>query len=265
MNNNTDMKLKNYFEETASDWIQYERPAVDWMITDNGEINRRLIRTMHDFPKFAEVVKQIPRPLTRQMIFDCYKEDLYKGYVATLLWDNFCVQPFPIYLYLPFLATAAKEVREKLTMVQDHIKKGDMSLVELFTAMNDPSQLQLAPKINWSRFSLALDFLSCSSTQSPHPLMFCSRMMMIHCALLLEEIGESQPFYNFIDRVSFKDNIMPPECYLDYCQRIGDIALWAGSGNPEFLVDWLYYSEDSHHVYQLARDIIVQSRIKMMA
>ena len=107
------MTLRRFIEEKESDWVGYHRPAVDWMVTLKGRSNDRLKRTMHDFPQFAEAVKQIPRPLSRQMVFDCYKEDLYKGYVATLLWENFRQDPFPIHHYLPFLATPPDEVRER--------------------------------------------------------------------------------------------------------------------------------------------------------
>ena len=80
--------LKDYLESKASEWVGYNRPAVDWMITERGNRNNRLVRTMHDFPQFGEVVKQIPRPLTRQDVYDCYEEDLYKGFIATLLWNR---------------------------------------------------------------------------------------------------------------------------------------------------------------------------------
>ena len=49
------MSLRNYLEEKAPEWVGYQRPAVDWMITEKGKPNSRLERTMHDFPEFAEV------------------------------------------------------------------------------------------------------------------------------------------------------------------------------------------------------------------
>lgn len=253
--------LKDYLERKASEWVGYNRPAVDWMITERGNRNTRLVRTMHDFPLFGEVVKQIPRPLTRQGVYDCYKEDLYKGFIATLLWNNMRQEPFHIYLYLPFLVEPIEDVRERLTKAQEHLKQGDMSLAELFNAMNDPEQLQIATRINQTRFSLALDFLS-SSDKIAHPLLFNQWMMSVHCALLLEEKGLSQPFYDFEERIVAGKNSSLAECYEDYCRRFGDITLWAGSGNPEFLMDWINYSEDGYLAYLLARDIIAQFRIK---
>ncbi len=60
--------LKDYLESKASEWVGHNRPAVDWMITERGNRNNRLVRTMHDFPQFGEVVKRIPRPLSRQRV-----------------------------------------------------------------------------------------------------------------------------------------------------------------------------------------------------
>ena len=53
------MKLKKYIEEKTSEWVGYQRPAVDWMVTEKGNSNSRLERTMHDFPEFDEVVRLI--------------------------------------------------------------------------------------------------------------------------------------------------------------------------------------------------------------
>ena len=86
--------------------------------------------------------------------------------------------------------------------------------------------------------------------------------MSVHCALLLEEEGLSQSFYDFEERIVAGESSSLAECYEDYCRRFGDIALWAGSGNPEFLMDWINYSEDGYLAYLLARDIIAQFRIK---
>ena len=246
-----------------SEWVGYNRPAVDWMVTEEGNPNKRLIRTMHDFPQFADVVNQIPRPLSRQDVYNCYMDDLYKGYVATLLWDNFRREPFHIYYYLPFLATEAEEVRIQLAKTKNHLQQGDMSLSELFKAMNDPVRFQIAPRINHTRFSLAMDFMS-SSNGTIHPLLLNQKMMSVHCALLLEEQGLSQSLYSFEETVSASQDSSLANCYEDYCRRIGDIALWAGSGNPEFLIDWLNYTEDGYMMYLLAKDTISEFRTKQL-
>ena len=258
------MKLRKYLEGKTSEWIGYNRPAVDWMVTEKGNPNKRLKRTMHDFPKFAEVVEQIPRPLSRQDVFNCYKEDLYKGFVATLLWDKFRQEPFPIYLYLPFLVEPVDAVRAKLKEMQKHIVSGDMSLSELFTACESPSQLQLANRINPSVFTMALDFLAADSCNIVHPLMFNARLMKVHCALLLEDLGTDQPFYNIEgENVTVNTNSSAAECYEDYCRRLGDITLWAGRGNPELLVDWLNYDDDGRATYPIANEIITMFRLKI--
>lgn len=258
------MKLRKYIEEKASEWVGYNRPAVDWMVTEKGNPNKRLKRTMHDFPEFGKVVEQIPRPLSRQDVFNCYKEDPYKGFVATLLWDRFCQEPFHIYLFLPFLAEPADAVRAKLKETTKHIVCGDMSLSELYTACETPSLLQLAHRINQSEFTLALDYLAADSRDIIHPLMFNTRMMNVHCALLLEDLGTSQPFYDIDgEKIAVSADSSAAECYEDYCRRLGDMALWAGCGNPEYLVDWLNYSADGRATYPIAKEIITLFRLKI--
>lgn len=252
------MKLINCIEEKASKWVGYQRPAVDWKVTEKGNPNIRLRRTMHDFPEFGEVVNQIPYPLSRQAMYNCMDEDLYKGYISTLLWHELRREPLPICYYLPFLATSAEEIRERLLKIREHLKLGDMGLTELFKAVDNPTQLQIAPRIGYVRFSLALDCLSCSN-KIPHPLMFNQKMITIHYALLLEDLGDSQPFYHIETRVT--SDIMA-ECYEDFCQRMGDIALWAGSGNPELLVDWLNYDKEGQQMYYQAIENITKFHTK---
>lgn len=252
------MTIKEFLEEKTSEWIRYDRPAVDWRITEKGNPNRRLWRTMQDFPEFGDVVGEIPCPLSRQAIYDCMQEDLYMGYVATLLWHEFRRDPFPICYYLPFLATPAGEIRERLLKIREHLNLADMSLAELFKAVDDPAQLQLAPRIGYVRFSLALDCLSCSN-KLPHPLMFNQKMITIHYALLLEDLGDSQPFYHIETRVT-SDTMA--ECYEDFCRRMGDVALWAGSGNPELLVDWLNFDKEGQHIYYQAIENITKFHTK---
>ena len=255
------MKLRKYLEEKASEWVHYQRPAVDWTVTETGRPNSRLERTMHDFPEFAEVVDQIPRPLSRQDVFNCYEEDLYKGFVATLLWDRLRHDPFYVHLLFPFLVEPAENIESKLKEIQNHLHQGDMTLSELFTACESPSQLQIAEKVNSKIFTLALDHLAMTGCNITHPLMYNPRMRDVHCALLLEDMGTAQPFYNIEgDRVTIGDNSSEAECYDDYCKRLGDISLWAGSGNPEFLVDWMNYSDEGRVTYPIAKEVIVSFR-----
>ena len=258
------MKLKKYIEEKTSEWVGYQRPAVDWMVTEKGNSNSRLERTMHDFPAFGEVVRQIPRPLSRREVFHCYEHDLYKGFVATLLWERLRQEPFHIHHLFPFLVEPVDNVRARLKEIQNHLRLGDISIAELFAACESSSKLQLAEKVNYKIFTQAMDYLAMGGCKIEHPLMYNPRMRDVHCALLLEEEGTAQPFYDTDgDRVSIGENSSEAVCYEDYCKRIGDIALWAGSGNPEILVDWMNYSDEGMMTYPIAKEIIAMHRKKL--
>lgn len=258
------MKLKKYIEEKTPEWVGYQRPAVDWMVTEKGNSNSRLERTMHDFPEFGEVVRQIPRPLSRREVFHCYEHDLYKGFVATLLWERLRQEPFHIHHLFPFLVEPVDNVRAKLNQIQNHLQLGDISIAELFAACDSSSKLQLAEKVNHKIFTQAMDHLTMGGCCIEHPLMYNPRMRDVHCALLLEDMGAAQPFYDIDgDRVAVGENSSEAECYEDFCQRIGDIALWAGSGNPEFLVDWMNYSDEGMVTYPIAKEIIAMHRKKL--
>ena len=258
------MSLKEYLEEKASEWVGYQRPAVDWMITEKGNANSRLERTMRDFPEFAKVVRQIPCPLSRQDVFNCYKEDLYKGFVATLLWDRLRHEPFDVYHLFPFLVEPADNVRAKLKKIQNHLQHGDIPLSELFSACESPLQLKIAEKVNYNLFTLALDHLAMAGCNIVHPLMYNPRMRDVHCALLLEDIGTAEPFYDITGRSVFiSTHATLANSYEDYCRRLGDLGLWAGCGNPEFLVDWLNYSDEGKLAYAIAKEVIFSFRKKL--
>lgn len=252
------MKLRKYLEEKASEWGMYQRPAVDWMTTETGKPNSRLERTMLDFPEFGKVVKQIPCPLSRIEIYECYRENLYKGLVASLLWDRLRQEPFNIYLLLPFLVEPVENVWSRLYEIQKHIQQGDIDLGELFIACGLPSRLQIAERINYKVFTMALDHLAMGCCNINHPLVYNSRMKDVHCALLLEEEGTTQPFYDIKDdKVVIGEDSSEAKCYEDYCKRMGDIALWAGCGNPEFLVDWMNYSDDGRVTHPIAKEVLL--------
>jgi hypothetical protein len=258
------MKLKKYIEEKTSEWVGYQRPAVDWMVTEKGNSNSRLKRTMHDFPAFGKVVRQIPRPLSRREVFHCYTQDLYKGFVATLLWNRLRQEPFHIHHLFPFLVEPVDNVRARLKEIQNHLRLGGISIAELFAVCESSSKLQLAEKVNYKIITQAMDHLAMGGCCLVHPLMYNPRMRDVHCALLLEDEGTAQPFYDIDgDRVSIGECSSEAECYEDYCQRIGDIALWAGSGNPEFLVDWMNYSDEGMITYSIANEIIAMHRKKL--
>lgn len=258
------MKLKKYIEEKTSEWVGYQRPAVDWMVTEKGNSNSRLGRTMHDFPAFGKVVRQIPRPLSRREVFHCYEHDLYKGFVATLLWERLRQEPLHIHHLFPFLVEPVDNLRARLKEIQNHLRLGDISIAELFAACESSSKLQLAGKVNYRIFTQAMDHLAMGGCKIEHPLMYNLRMRDVHCALLLEEEGTAQPFYDTDgDRVSIGENSSEAVCYEDYCKRIGDIALWTGSGNPEFLVDWMNYSDEGMMTYPIAKEIIAMHRKKL--
>ena len=195
--------------------------------------------------------------------YACYDHDLYEGFVATLLWERLRQEPFHVHHLFPFLVEPVDNVRARLKEIQNHLRLGDISIAELFAACGSSSKLQLAEKVNYKIFTQAMDYLAMGGCKIEHPLMYNPRMRDVHCALLLEDMGTAQPFYDINgDRVAVGENSSEAECYEDYCQRIGDIALWAGSGNPEFLVDWMNYSDEGMMTYPIAKEVIAMHRKK---
>ena len=178
------------------------------------------------------------------------------------LWQRSCGNH--IHHLFPFLVEPVDNVRARLKEIQNHLRLGDISIAELFAACEYSSKLQLAEKVNYKLFTQAMDYLAMGGCKIEHPLMYNPRMRDVHCALLLEEEGTAQPFYDTDgDRVSIGENSSEAECYEDYCKRIGDIALWAGSGNPEILVDWMNYSDEGMMTYPIAKEIIAMHRKKL--
>lgn len=251
------MHLHDFIIDHSDQWMLYERPAVDWYGGENGRPRRKLQALLQKCPLVEEAIEGIPHQLNRQAVRQCYQEDLYKGFVATILWDVLYRDHVPIGRVLPLLSEPAESIRRKLEALRKHLCREE-SLSYIYEAANSPNKLQIAQGVGSSVFTQVLFFLSSEMSGMLRPVVYNYYMMRVHCALLVEETGSTQPFYREDDgRVKLAEGSTEAECYEAYCRMLGDLALAAGSGNPELLVDWLIYSDDSMEARLLAREAML--------
>ena len=84
------MSFTNFVKRHIDDINNYIQPSIHWREGRFAIPAGRVEATNGDF---AEVVRNLPVELSREDVVSFFREDLYKGFVATILWGG--IKPFP--------------------------------------------------------------------------------------------------------------------------------------------------------------------------
>lgn len=220
-------------------------------------------------PDFVAAVDDLwGKKLTRQNVFDIFKKDLYKGYVAAMLWGGLGADGKTRSSLMSAMGYSREEIESRLKYILSCYDKGDIE--GAFKSFLPPEKgnpeygINKIAGIDISYFTKILYFLAplASKPLHPTPLIYDKWGWHIHAALLLEEDANSDLFsffsisaeiregkggYYLIPAVSLK-NSKGSSCraYIDYIKRLSNLSK-NSSCDPGRMEEFLFgYSLNTH-------------------
>ena len=218
------MSFINFIHSHIADIKKYVQPAVHWR---DGRFASPVSKVEATGGDFAEVVRNLPAAMTREDIIGFFREDLYKGFVATFMWGGIS----------RFQAEGIARNNDRNTTMPKlerlvallHGSDTDQERIENAIATLRRGGENYFYGIGSSYFTKLLYFLAYDMDLAVRPLIYDENMKPAHFALM-PEAGQN-PFYYYVpvdegliyaEHTSFKD------VYYPYCELMCETARGLG-------------------------------------
>ncbi len=230
-----------------------QQKVYNWANKANGEYNSSIDYLKEYNPKLLEkMFKLLPKEPTRDDVKRCYREDLYLGFIATLLWGGFNRDPKTI-KYFKQLCTLPRQGGMDVDSIEKMCNRLE-TIDRLFSnntlgyIFEQASNGKIAKGISYSYASKIIYFLGYGKNIPIKPIVYDSWMHYAHCALLIESEPPTTVRNYFCYKLNPKTNnyyldwtrmVSPGSRYNDFCKRLNnDFADCVAE--PDHLEAWLF-------------------------
>jgi len=218
------MSFINFIHTHIADIKNYVQPAVHWR---DGRFASPVSKVEATGGDFAEVVRNLPAAMTREDIIGFFREDLYKGFVASIMWGGIS----------RFQAEEIARNNDRNTSVP----KLERLVLLLRNSETDSERIEDAIEslrrggnnyfygIGPSYFTKLLYFLAYDMTLSVRPLIYDENMKPVHFALM-PEAGQN-PFYYYVpvdEGLTYAEHTSFEDVYYPYCELMCEMARGLG-------------------------------------
>jgi len=216
------MSFLNFIKNHINNINNYTQPAIHWR---EGRFANPVGKAEATNGDFAEVVRNLPAELSRDDVVRFFREDLYKGFVATIMWGG--ISRFQAEgiarnndrnSALPKLERLVALLRDSGTdieRIEDAIASLRRGGENYFYGIGGPSY-----------FTKLLYFLAYDMDLNTRPLIYDENMKPVHFALM-PEFGQN-PFYYYLpfgNKVMiYAEDTKFEDVYYRYCELMCGIA-----------------------------------------
>lgn len=228
------MSFTKFIINHITDIINYVRPAIHWR---EGRFANPVGKAESTNGDFAEVVRSLPAELTREDVVGFFREDLYKGFVATIMWGGISRFRAEGIARNNDRNTTMPKLERLVEMLRD--AETDIERIENAIASLRRGGENYFYGIGPSYFTKLLYFLSYDMDLNTRPLIYDENMKPVHF-VLMPDVGQN-PFYYYLpvgNKVIYAEDTKFEDVYYDYCElmcettrKIGvdvkDLEAWA--------------------------------------
>ena len=193
----------------------YQQPAIQWAYKRNGNLTATA-----EYAQNHGALDGIELdPLTRHDVVVYFEQDIYRGFIATMLWGG-KKRGFHT------IVDADKEVIiEKLQRLRDLLIQG--KITDAFISMCRGGENHI-DRVDYAFFTKLFYFMCKAYAPNilPQPLILDIHMIYVHCALLLDEYHNGHLLYRWRDRYGllWYNNQCAADAYVDYVERMQNIS-----------------------------------------
>ncbi len=228
------MSFTKFIINHINDIINYVQPAIHWR---EGRFSNPVGKAKSTNGDFAEVVRSLPVELSREDVVGYFREDLYKGFVATIMWGGISRFRAEGIARNNDRNTTMPKLERLVEMLRD--AETDIERVGNFIASFRRVAENYLYGIGPSYFTKLLYFLSYDMDLNIRPLIYDENMKPVHF-VLMPDVGQN-PFYYYLpvgNKVIYAEDTKFEDVYYDYCElmcktarKIGvdvkDLEAWA--------------------------------------
>jgi len=232
------MKLFDYVKNNVDSINKFEQQEFNWVCKKDGtqfEIIRQLKK---DNGKVVAVLNEIPQSLSRNAVAECMREDIYKGFLAVLLWGGMHKYVFSRRHFLTAIAQQRSTVIDILKRVKGLIDKGNLE--EAYVSMCNGAENHIKG-VGPSYFTKIMYFLGYGNKGNMRPFIYDSFLKYAHFALMVGR--DENPFYYYVpvdDGFVYAEYTTPAEVYVHYCKTMIEVSRELGIQSPSNLEAWLF-------------------------
>lgn len=254
------MSFINLIKTHIDDINNYVQPSIHWR---EGRFANPVGRAEATDGDFAEVVRNLPAELSREDVVRFFREDLYKGFVATIMWggiSRFRAEEISRRndrnTTMPKLERLAELLRNSGT---------DIERIEgAITSLKRGSENYFYG-IGPSYFTKLLYFLAYDMDLNTRPLIYDENMKSVHFALM-PEAGKN-PFFYYLpvdNTVTYAESTKFEDVYYDYCELMCETARKVGV-DVKNLEAWVFGWPANINVQQPNPRVVAKTEVDRMA
>ena len=254
------MSFLYFIKKHIDDINNYVQPSIHWR---EGRFANPVGRVEATNGDFAEVVRNLPAELSREDVVRFFREDLYKGFVATIMWGGIS----------RFLAQGIAQNNDRNTTMP----KLERLVARLRNAETDIERIENAIVslrrggenyfygIGPSYFTKLLYFLAFDMDLNNRPLIYDENMKPVHFALM-PEAGRN-PFFYYLpvdNTVTYAESTKFEDVYYDYCELMCETAREVGV-DVRNLEAWVFGWPANINVQQPNPRVVAKTEVDRMA
>ena len=257
------MSFLNFIKNHINNINNYTQPAIHWR---EGRFANPVGKAEATNGDFADVVRNLPAELSRDDVVRFFREELYKGFVATIMWGGISrCQAEGIAMNNNRDTTMPK--LERLVARLHNVEFGWESIEDVITSLS--TSLRRSGEnyfygIGPSYFTKLLYFLAYDMDLDTRPLIYDENMKPVHFALL-PEFGQN-PFYYYRpvgNKVIYAKVTKFEDVYYRYCKLMCGIAREIGV-DVKRLDAWVFGWPANIHVQQPNPRVVAKTEVDRM-
>ena len=254
------MSFLNFIKNHIDDIDNYTQAPVHWR---EGRFAIPVGKAEASNGYFAEVVRNLPAELSREDIVGFFREDLYKGFVATIMWgglSRFQAEGIAMNnnrdMTMPKLERLVALLRDSET---------DIERIEAAISSLKRGGENCFYGIGPSYFTKLLYFLAYDMDINTRPLIYDENMKLVHFALM-PEAGKN-PFFYYVpigNKVIYAEFTSFEDVYYDYYELMCEAAREIGV-DVKNLEAWVFGWPANINVQQPNPRVIAKTEVYRMA
>ena len=253
------MSFTNFLTNHTNDINNYVQPSIHWR---EGRFANPVGKAEATNGDFAEVVRNLPAELSREDVVRFFREDLYKGFVATIMWGGISRYIAEDIARNNDRDTTIPKLERIVALFRD--SETDFERIEKAIASLKRGGENYFYGIGPSYFTKLLYFLAYDMNLNTRPLIFDDNMKPVHFALM-PEAGKNPFFYYVptVNKVIYAEFTSFEDVYYDYCELMCETARKIGV-DVKRLDAWVFGWPANIHVQQPNPRVIAKTEVARM-
>ncbi len=254
------MSFLNFIKNHINDINNYVQPPIRWR---EGRFANPVGRAEATNGDFAEIVRNLPAELSREDVVRFFREDLYKGFVATIMWGGISRFQAEDIARNNDRNTTMPKLERLVVLLRD--AETDIERIEDAIASLRRGGENYFYGIGPSYFTKLLYFLAYDMDLNIRPLIYDENMKPVHFALMPE--GGQNPFFFYFPtgkKVDYAVFTRFEDVYYGYCDMMCETAREIGV-DVKNLEAWVFGWPTNINGQQSNPRVVAKTEVARMA